>query len=132
MLKNHLRRSLLLCATLLCMAAEAGEGAFSNYFPGAYGSLLPGVAPEAGPVFANVNLLYRGKASRAVKEGQINTSMESKAFYSLFQGLHVWDAPSVGGKFAVGGYIPLGYAKYTGSVGGFSRTQDEFALGISA
>ncbi len=28
--------------------ADAGEGAFSNYFPGAYGSLLPGVAPELG------------------------------------------------------------------------------------
>ncbi len=86
---------------------EAGEGAFSNYFPGAYGSLLPGVAPEPGYVFANVNLFYNGKASRAVKQGQLQTSMESKAFYSLFQGLHVWDAPALGGRFAIGGYIPL-------------------------
>ena len=28
--------------------AQAAEGAASNYFPGAYGSLLPGVAPEPG------------------------------------------------------------------------------------
>ncbi|MBT3143649.1 MULTISPECIES: SphA family protein [Roseobacteraceae] len=107
----------------------AGEGAFSNYFPGAYGSLLPGMAPEPGYVFANVNLLYSGKANRAVSEGKINTSMESKAFYALFQGLHVWDAPALGGRFAVGGYLPLGYASYSSSVGGFSRSQDEFAFG---
>ncbi len=110
-------------------SAHAGEGAFSNYFPGAYGALLPGVAPEPGPVFANVNLLYRGTANRAVKEGQIQTSIKSTAFYSLFQGLHVWDAPAIGGRFAVGGYVPIGYASFTGSIAGLSRSQDDAALG---
>ena len=109
--------------------SEAGEGAFSNYFPGAYGSLLPGMAPEPGNVFASVNLLYNGKASRAVNGGKIDASMESKAFYALFQGLHVWDAPELGGRFAIGGYLPLGYASYSASVGGLSTSQDEFALG---
>lgn len=109
--------------------ANAGEGAFSNYFPGAYGSLLPGVAPEPGYVFANVNLLYNAKASRAVGQGQLQTSIESEAFYSLFQGLHVWDAPALGGRFAIGGYVPLGYASYSSSIGGLERSQDEFAQG---
>jgi len=108
---------------------EAGEGAFSNYFPGAYGSLLPGVAPEPGYVFANVNLFYNGKADRAVGQGQLQATMESKAVYSLFQGLHVWDAPEIGGQFAIGGYLPLGYASYNASVGGLGVFQDEFALG---
>jgi hypothetical protein len=108
---------------------DAGEGAFSNYFPGAYGSLLPGMAPEPGYVFANVNLLYSAKANRAINQGQLNASMESNAFYSLFQGLHVWDAPALGGRFAVGGYLPLGYASYSASIGGVRRFQDEFALG---
>jgi len=121
--------SLLLLPLLAQTPAEAGEGAFSNYFPGAYGSLLPGMAPEPGYVFANVNLLYNGKASRAVQQGQLQASMESKAFYSLFQGLHVWDAPALGGRFAIGGYLPLGYASYSGSVGGLGTSQDEFALG---
>lgn len=128
----RLVRNLFIVATLffslLQSPAKAGEGAFSNYFPGAYGSLLPGMAPEPGPVFANVNLLYRGEASRAVKQGQVHASIQSKAFYSLFQGLYVWDAPSVGGRFAVGGYLPLGYASYSSSVGGFGRSQDETAL----
>ncbi len=118
-----------LCLLLLPDPAKAGEGAFSNYFPGAYGNLLPGVAPEVGPVFANVNLFYSGKASRAVRQGQVNASMKSKALYSLFQGLYVWDAPAIGGRFAVGGYVPLGYASYNASVGGLARSEDEFALG---
>ncbi|WP_175556969.1 SphA family protein [Shimia gijangensis] len=80
-------------------------------------------------MFANVNLLYSGKASRAVGEGQVKASVESSAFYSLFQGLHVWDAPELGGRFAVGGYIPVGYASYSATVGGLANSQDEFALG---
>ncbi|UWQ93051.1 transporter [Rhodobacteraceae bacterium M382] len=119
----------VLMTALAHTSVDAGEGAFSNYFPGAYGSLLPGMAPEPGSVFANVNLLYRGQADRAVKNGQIQASMKSDAFYSLFQGMHVWDAPMLGGRFAVGGYIPVGYASYSASVGGLATAQDEFALG---
>lgn len=109
--------------------AIAGEGAFSNYFPGAYGSLLPGVAPNPGAVFANVNLFYQGKANRAVKDGAIQASMESKAAYSLFQGLHIWDTPELNGRVAVGGYIPVGYASYNSAIGALSRSTDDFALG---
>ncbi len=109
--------------------AEAGEGAFSNYFPGAYGKLLPGIAPEPGSAFANVNLLYSAKANRAIAQGQLHASMETKAFYSLFQGLHVWDAPSLGGRFGVGGYLPLGYASYSASIGGLANSESDFAIG---
>jgi len=70
MLRNKLRLPVLLFSLLAQSPAEAGEGAFSNYFPGAYGSLLPGLAPEPGFVFANVNLLYNGKADRAVGQGR--------------------------------------------------------------
>lgn len=121
--------SLSVVTALFSTPLEAGEGAFSNYFPGAYGSLLPGMAPETGNVFASVNLLYDAKASRAVNQGQVQASIKSQAFYSLFQGLHVWDAPELGGKFAVGGYLPLGYASYSSSVGGLANSQDEVALG---
>ncbi len=127
--KAQIATSLAILLAQFPELADAGEGAFSNYFPGAYGSLLPGVAPEPGYVFANVNLLYNAKASRAVGQGQIQTSIESSAFYSLFQGLHVWDEPALGGRFAIGGYLPLGYASYDASVGELATSQDEFALG---
>lgn len=129
MLRNKIGLSLLVFSLLVQSPAEAGEGAFSNYFPGAYGSLLPGMAPASGYVFANVNLLYNGKASRSISQGQTHAAMESKAFYSLLQGMHVWEAPELGGRFAIGGYLPLGYASYSASIGGLARSQDEFTLG---
>ena len=52
-------------------AAGAAEGAFSNYVPGAYGTLLPGVAPEPGTVLQSVNLFYSGDTSFAVRQGQV-------------------------------------------------------------
>jgi hypothetical protein len=107
----------------------AAEGASSNYFPGAYGSLLPGVAPEAGGVLADLSLFYSAKASRAVLQGAANLSVEVDAYYNLIQGLHVWDAPAIGGRFAVGGYIPLGYASLGASIGPLSVSGDEFGLG---
>ncbi len=126
--KAQIATSLAILLAQFPELADAGEGAFSNYFPGAYGSLLPGVAPEPGYVFANVNLLYNAKASRAVGQGQLQTSIESEAFYSLFQGLHVWDAPALGGRFAIGGYLPLGYASYSSSIGGLERSQGDIGL----
>jgi hypothetical protein len=56
-----------------------GEGASSNYFPGAYGSLLIGVAPEPGPVLASVNLFYSAEADRVVLQGRVDTDIENLA-----------------------------------------------------
>ena len=113
--------------------AMASEGASSNYFPGAYGSLLVAVTPEPGPVLANLNFFYIAEADRAVLQGRANTSVDIDAFYTLLQGLYVWDAPAVGGRFAVGGYVPLGYASLdasrTTSLGSISVSGDEFAVG---
>ncbi|NRB17884.1 MAG: hypothetical protein HRU33_10055 [Rhodobacteraceae bacterium] len=64
-------RKVTVLSILLVNLCAAGEGALSNYFPGAYGGLMPSMAPEPGNVFANVNLFYIGKASRAVAQGQI-------------------------------------------------------------
>ena len=120
------------CVTNDVMAAE---GASSNYFPGAYGNLLVAVAPEPGPVLANQNLFYTAEADRAVLQGRVDTSVEIDAFYTLLQGLYVWDAPAVGGRFAVGGYVQLGYASLdasrTAALGPISVSDDEFAVGDS-
>jgi hypothetical protein len=78
---------------------------------------------------ADLSLFYRAKASRAVLQGAANLSVEVDAYYNLIQGLHVWDAPAIGGRFAVGGYIPLGYASLGASIGPLSVSGDEFGLG---
>lgn len=98
--------------------ACAAEGASSNYFPGAYGSLLVGVAPEPGPVLANVNLFYSGSTDIASRGGRVDVGINADAFYSLGQGLYVWDAPEIGGRFAIGGYIPYGHSAADGLLDG--------------
>jgi len=117
------------CFVFTSEQTNAAEGAFSNYFPGAYGSLLPGVAPKPGWVGANLNLLYGGKADRAVLQGRLDIDVKTTAFYSLLQGLHVLEAPMIGGYFAMGGYVPLGYASLESSLGSLTVSNDEFALG---
>ena len=74
------RRTILTAMVCVCLLkglaaqAIASEGAASNYFPGAYGSLLVAVAPEPGPVLANLNLFYTAEADRAFLQGRANAS----------------------------------------------------------
>jgi hypothetical protein len=77
--------ALVLAATLLVapFAGNRAEAAFSNYFPGAYGNLLPGVTPEPGWAAASLNLFYRAKATRAVRQGLVDLNIKVNAFYTL-------------------------------------------------
>jgi hypothetical protein len=111
----------------------AAEGAASNYFPGAYGSLLVAVAPEPGPILADLNLFYSANVDRALLQGRANVGVDIDAFYTLVQGFYVWDAPSLGGRFAIGGYLPLGYssldATLSTGLGSRSVSDDKSGLG---
>jgi len=113
--------------------AIAAEGAASNYFPGAYGTLLVAVAPEPGPVFADLNLFYSAEVDRAILQGRANTDVEINAFYTLIQGYYIWDAPAIGGRFGISGYVPLGYssleARLANGLGTVSADEDSFGLG---
>ncbi|MGI9353433.1 MAG: SphA family protein [Rhizobiaceae bacterium] len=117
---------------VICLAAYpsseslAAEGAASNYFPGAYGSILPGVAPEPGPLVQSLNLYFNGKASGAVLSGTANVSIAADAFVTMVQGVYAWDAPEIGGRFAVGGYVP-----YVETSLNASLTVGPFAAGFS-
>jgi hypothetical protein len=109
--------------------AIAAEGAASNYFPGSYGTLLVAVAPEPGPLFSDLNLFYSAEADRAVLEGRVDTDIETYAFYTLLQGYYIWDVPAIGGRFGIGGYVPLGYSSLEANVGSESVDDDNFGLG---
>lgn len=121
---------LALCGT---SAATASEGAASNYFPGGYGNLLVGVPPDPGGILSNLYMLYFAEADRAVLQGRANIDVELEAATVLFQGMYVWDAPAIGGRFAIGGYVPLGYASLDATITSQTATQtvsgDEFGLG---
>ena len=111
----------------------AAEGAASNYFPGSYGTLLAAIAPEPGPVFVDLNLFYSADVDRAVLQGRANANVESDAFYTLLGGYYFWDVPAIGGRFGIGGYVPLGYsslgASLTSGLGSVSVDEDSFGLG---
>jgi hypothetical protein len=109
-----------LIATILLLFlannTQAAEGAASNYFPGAYGNLLLAIAPEPGPVAVSLNLFFKGKTDFAVRQGRLDTGLTATAFYSLAQGLYVWDVPEAGGRFAFGAYVPYGHSRVKGDV----------------
>jgi len=113
--------------------AIAAEGAASNYFPGAYGTLLVGVAPEPGPLFVDLNLVYSADVDRAVLQGRANTDVEVNAAYTLLGGYYYWDVPAIGGRFGIGGYVPIGYssleARLQSGLGSVSVDVDSFGLG---
>ena len=121
--------AIAMVATLGASDIQAAEGGSSNYFPGAYGDFFVAVAPDPGPVFVNLNLFYSADVSTAVLQGTINASLDVQAYYSLLQGLYVWDAPALNGRFAIGGYLPLGYASLNASIGPLTVSGKEFNFG---
>jgi hypothetical protein len=66
--------------------ACAGEGASSNYFPGAYGNLLLAVAPEPGPVAVSLNLFYKGKTDFAGDRADLTQVLPQQRFIPLRKG----------------------------------------------
>jgi len=120
---------LSLALSLNSYEAQAAEGAASNYFPGGYGDFLVAVAPEPGPILVDLNLFYSADISTAVLQGAVNVGVEIDAYYNLIQAVYVWDVPDLGGRFAVGAYVPLGYASLDATIGMTSVSDDEFNLG---
>jgi hypothetical protein len=121
--------AIAMAVTLGANDAWAAEGAASNYFPGGYGDFFVSVAPDPGPVFVDLSLFYSADVSTAVLQGTVDTSLEAQAYYNLLMGLYVWDAPALNGRFAVGGYLPLGYSSLDASIGPLSVSGEEFDLG---
>lgn len=115
--------------TLGASGVRAAEGAGSNYFPGAYGAFLVAFAPDPGPTFVDVNLFYSANMSTAVLQGKINENVDVQAYYNLIEGLYVWDAPVLNGRFAMGGYLPLGYSALDASINKTTVSGEAFGIG---
>jgi len=45
-------------------SAFAAEGAFSNYFPGAYGTVAVAIPPAEGWAYLNTSIFYAAEAER--------------------------------------------------------------------
>src|SRR5713101_6265021 len=90
-------------------AGHAAEGGFSDYFPGAFGSFLVGVSPEPGWMLASQTLIYGASVNRSVLDGRIDTHLKAFAAYDLLSAAYTTDVPMLGGRFQLGGFLPVGY-----------------------
>jgi hypothetical protein len=91
--------------------AVAAEGAFSNYFPGAYGTVAVAIPPAEGWTYLNTSLFYAADAEQAVLQGRLNAGLDTSAFYNFSTGIYVFEKPMLGGQFAMGATLSLGYAE---------------------
>ncbi len=130
------RRSAVLTTLLVLVLAtgiHAGEGASTNYFPGSYGDFAVAIAPEPGWIYANYNLFYSADVDTAVLQGRVNTGLDTFAYINMSAGLFTFDKPVLGGRFAVGAFVPLVYveleADLVGPIVTVGIDESETALG---
>jgi hypothetical protein len=112
---------------------RAGEGGSSNYFPGTYGDYAVAAAPEPGWIYANYNLFYSADVAATVVQGSVNVNLDTFAYINMSAGLYTFEKPVLGGRFALGAFVPLGYADLEAGVVGPMTTvvvdDSETALG---
>ena len=111
--------------------AVAAEGASSNYFPGAYGTVAAATPPKAGWTYLNTSLFYAAEAEQAVLQGRLHAGLDTSAFYNMSTGMYVFEKPVLGGQFAMGATLQLGYAKLQSLVvGPPAMSVDDSAMGL--
>lgn len=90
--------------------ASAVEGGAGWYLLGSKGSLA-GILPPPGLFYTNDLYWYSGSASGSVDfptvGGELAVGLDAKAFVSVNTGLYVAPDPVFGGRFAIGGVVPV-------------------------
>ena len=111
----------------------AAEGASSNYFPGGYGDYAVATAPNPGWIYANYNLFLDAGVDRAALQGRVNANLDTFAFINMSALIYTFEEPVLGGRFAIGGYLPIGYAdldtRLLGQTGSLRVDDSETDLG---
>ena len=118
-------------------AAQAAEGASSNYTPGTYGNLAVAMQPKPGS-FAVIN--YLGYVStdidRAVLNNNAATNVDSKQVFVAPLGLYTFKTPILGGAlFSVGGWLAFPWVSLdttlTTSAGSAQSSETNAGIGQS-
>lgn len=112
--------------------AFAAEGASSNYFPGSYGDFAVAAAPDPGWTIVNYNLYVSADVDRTVLQGNVNVDLDTWAYFNMPFLIYAFKEPVLGGRFAVGGFLPLGYSSLEAQLTGpttVSVDDSETALG---
>ncbi|NHZ72941.1 MAG: hypothetical protein GWP16_00515 [Nitrospirae bacterium] len=114
----------LFCALILSSGrvAIAAEGASSNYFPGSYGTVAVATPPTVGWTYLNYSLFFAADTERAVLQGRLNVDLDTAAYFNMSSGIYTFEQPVLGGRFAMGATLPLGYADLQSQVVGPTGT----------
>jgi hypothetical protein len=96
--------------------AIAAEGAFSNYFPGSYGTVAVATPPIVGWSYLNSNLFYAADGEQGVLQGRLNVDLDTFAYFNMSTGLYAFKKTVFGGRFAMGVTIPIGYTELESQV----------------
>jgi len=97
---------------MACPAAQAAEGASSNYVPGTYGNLAVAAQPKPGS-FSMVNYLgyISSSMDRAVLNNKASTEIDVKQAFVAPLGLYTFKTPILGGaEFSIGGWLSFPWA----------------------
>lgn len=122
--RSSIRRAaggLLVVVVSACLPfaiVRAAEGGASNYFPGAFGSFAPAVAPAPGPIFTSMTLFLKADLDQAALQGRLASTIETFAAVETLIGLYAFDFEILGAQPGAGLFLPLGYAEFDGSVEG--------------
>ena len=89
--------ALVIVASWSCPAAQAAEGASSNYTPGTYGDLAVALQPKPGS-FVVLNYLgyVSSSTDRAVLNNRAATNVDSKQVFDAPLGLYTFKTPILG------------------------------------
>ena len=88
-------------------AAQASEGAASDYFPGAFGSFLVAVPPEPGFSFGSQTLFFGGQAQKAIVNGRQTFGLSAFAVYEYLAPSYTFEQPVLGGRLQTGVAVPV-------------------------
>jgi len=132
MLKHLLSLVYLLGTLSYLTPVYAAEGGSSNYLAGTYGDFGVALTPDPGFFLQNYFYYYSGDVNRAVRQGQVEGSVEltfAMEFPILF---YITDLEILGGRYALGAGIPLVYADLSAKlrVGPFERSISTDRVGI--
>ena len=59
--------------------------------------------------YLNYNLFFAADTERAVLQGRLNVDLDTSAYFNMSTGIYAFEEPVLGGRFAMGATLPLGY-----------------------
>lgn len=101
---------------LICKAAYAAEGGYSNYLPGTYGDFAMAVEPPDTLTLRNDLYYYTADEGRTVRSGRLEAEADLTLTANFTTILYKPNLKILGAQYAFGAFVPIMYADIDSSV----------------